>query len=121
LHAELSFECKNLANKDVLSKSDPQVCVEMETAQKSFKFIGKTEKVKDDLNPKFTQTVQLDYFFERVQRLRLTVWDIDANDKDAIGSIECNVGDIMGSRGVIERELVPAGTTKAKAGKIVRL
>lgn len=120
LDSELSFECVKLANKDTLSKSDPQVVVELEISPNVYKIIGKTEVIRDCLNPKFLTAVGVDYLFERIQRLKLTVWDIDRDDADEIGSITCTLADIMGSRGVLERELTAGGTTAVgKAGKIV--
>ncbi len=71
-----------LKNKDVLSKSDPQVVVFMKKrpAQYSPQIqsvhampwveIARTEIVKDDLNPNFATPIVLDYFFEEVQPIK---------------------------------------------------
>jgi hypothetical protein len=77
-HVELSFECNGLANLDVLSKSDPQVFIFMQPrGSTNYDLIGKTEMLKDTLNPKFAKSVLCDYFFEETQRLRVVVLDID--------------------------------------------
>ena len=41
--------------------------------------VGKTEVLKDNLNPKFEKKFELDYFFEEVQSLRFEIQDIDGN------------------------------------------
>lgn len=60
----LNISCKNLANMDVLSKSDPQVFVFLVDAQQNETLIDKTEKIQNDLNPKFGKTILMDYRFE---------------------------------------------------------
>ena len=55
----LNISCKNLANMDVLSKSDPQVFVFLVDAQQNETLIDKTEKIQNDLNPKFGKTISL--------------------------------------------------------------
>jgi hypothetical protein len=39
--------------------------------------VGKTEEIKDTLNPKFSKSVTIDYYFEEVQKMRFVVVDID--------------------------------------------
>jgi hypothetical protein len=80
--------CQNnsraLADTDVFSKSDP-VCVldEWRPAlrgglpgqQMQWVEVGRTEVIDNNLNPEWSRKFQLDYFFERVQRLRFRVYD----------------------------------------------
>src|SRR5947209_9830209 len=69
---ELKISCKDLADLDYLSKSDPQVILLMKDARtrkwKSTPY--KTEVVTNDLNPKFVTGFIIDYFFEEFQQLR---------------------------------------------------
>ena len=58
--------------------------------------IGRTEKIKNCLNPKFSKTFVIDYYFEMVQRLKFCVYDIDNNtydlgDDDFLGELECTL------------------------------
>jgi len=39
--------------------------------------VGQTEVVADNLNPQFLTTVNIDYFFEQQQNLRLDIYDAD--------------------------------------------
>ena len=48
--------------------------------------IGKTEMIKECLNPIFRTTLKVDFIFEKVQMLRFDVLDIDKKGKhDMIG------------------------------------
>jgi hypothetical protein len=50
---ELHFSCDALKNMDRLSKSDPQVYVYLQDPRtKVWSEVGKTEVIKDNLNPK---------------------------------------------------------------------
>ena len=62
---------------------------------------GRTEWIKNTLNPSFTKTFQMDYRFEEVQYLRFSVYDIDNStsgleDDDFLGLIECTLGEVCG-------------------------
>lgn len=62
---ELSIACKGLKNLDVLSKSDPQVVMYMrENSNTAWYEVGRTEMINDNLNPKFTRSIVVDYRFE---------------------------------------------------------
>jgi hypothetical protein len=51
---------------DLLSKSDPEVHVYIrDSRQPNFAFVGKTEMIENNLNPDFTKTFVLDYYFEK--------------------------------------------------------
>ncbi|XP_045581544.1 copine-8 isoform X3 [Procambarus clarkii] len=102
---ELTIEAKNLKNRDVLSKSDPLCILYMkETGQDSFYEVGRTEMIKDSLNPQWVRAIEVDYRFEERQILKFSVYDWDSkstnpDDQDSLGSVECSLGEIMGSQG----------------------
>ncbi|CAG7827791.1 unnamed protein product, partial [Allacma fusca] len=76
---EISIACRNLADKDLLSKSDPMCVVfNRPPGSRSWVQMLRTEIVKDDLNPEFVTKVVLDYRFEQVQALRFEVYDVDS-------------------------------------------
>ncbi|MBN3287034.1 CPNE3 protein, partial [Polyodon spathula] len=61
--------------------------------------VGRTEQVKNCLNPQFAKKFVIDYYFELVQKLKFGVYDIDnktidLSDDDFLGEIECTVGQI---------------------------
>ncbi|KAF9433844.1 Copine-8 [Entomortierella beljakovae] len=98
----------NLVNRDGFGKSDPQVFIYLfdnQTNSWGRKPIGKTERIKDNLNPEFVKGVEMDYRFETVQRLRFVVYDIDEkdsdnfNDQDFQGEAVTELGNIFGARG----------------------
>ena len=90
---------------DYFSKSDP-MCVMYTQDLKSKKYLqfGKTETIYDNLNPEFTTTFKISYFFEEAQNLRFEVYDIDSESKnlkdhDFIGYAELTLGEIVGAPG----------------------
>ena len=94
---ELYMRCKNLADLDVFSKSDP-LCVVSEFNQNSMKWVklGQTEQILDDLNPIFRTRFTLNYFMEQNQRLKFELIDADgAGDYDYIGEVTTTLNAIM--------------------------
>lgn len=53
----------------------------------------------NNLNPTFTKPIDIDYHFEKVQKLQFSVFDIDnetskLDDDDFLGHMECNLGQV---------------------------
>lgn len=51
------------------------------------------------LDPKFSKTFVIDYYFEMVQKLRFELYDIDSDDcsvqeADFLGELECTLGQV---------------------------
>ena len=95
---ELYFQCKNLKDMDTFSKSDPQLVVSMSMPAfrqnaAQWNEIWKSEVIDNNLNPIFSKTLEMDYIFERTQKLRIEVRDIDNNSFDLIGSAEFEIGE----------------------------
>lgn len=100
---ELSISCENLLDKDVFSKSDPLCALLLNTGGNQWVEIGRTEMVKNCLDPKFSKKFLLDYYFEQVQKLKFGVYDIDnetfdLGDDDFLGEIECTLGQIVSGK-----------------------
>lgn len=100
---KLYISGRNLKNMDVFSKSDP-LCVIFEKAQDSEEWfeIGRTEFIKDSLNPNFERAIDVDYFFEKTQNLRFEFIDDDGGDSDdpyydIIGAVMMPLSNIMSS------------------------
>lgn len=60
---------------------------------------GRTERVGNNLNPEFSKSISMNYYFEMVQKLKFTVYDVDnetkkLNDDDYLGSMECTLGQV---------------------------
>ncbi|XP_059147817.1 copine-3-like [Physella acuta] len=96
---EIQLECKNLLNKDLLSKSDPCAALYTLCAGKWEEY-GRTENIKNNLNPKFAKTFVINYFFEEVQKLLIAVYDIDnvspqLTDDDFLGQLETTLGQLV--------------------------
>ncbi|KAJ3004088.1 Copine-5 [Thoreauomyces humboldtii] len=103
---ELRISCRHLLNKDILSKSDPQVVVYTASPFRGGTWVehARTELVKDNLNPNFAKPILIDYLFEEVQPLRFVVIDVDdpsrvVANQDLLGTYECTLADIVSSSG----------------------
>ena len=99
MKVELYISCRKLKDLDVFSKSDPIVHMLSwnERSRQWVKF-GETELINNNLNPDFKKSFQVNYSFEKQQKLRFNVWDKDINDMEEIGYLETSMGSIMGAR-----------------------
>ncbi|XP_055086168.1 copine-3-like isoform X1 [Periophthalmus magnuspinnatus] len=114
----LSISCENLMDMDAFSKSDPLCVLYVSTSGAQWCEIGRTEKIMNCLNPKFSKCFLVDYYFEMVQKLKFEVYDIDTEnsslvDADFLGQLECTLGQIVSSRKftkpLLLRDKRPAG------------
>ena len=71
---QLFISCKNLADKDAITKSDPYVEIYANDG-----LVTSTEHIPDDLNPSF-KPVELEYQFGRTQNLKIVVKDDDLRE-----------------------------------------
>lgn len=65
--------------------------------------VERTERIKNCLNPVFSKTFIIDYYFEVVQKLKFGIYDIDnktieLSDDDFLGECECTLGQVSISR-----------------------
>lgn len=97
---EMTLSCRNLLNKDILSKSDPYCMVQMKDSwTEKFVEIGRTETVNDNLNPEWVKKFIISYNFETVQKMRFEVWDVDPDGKDFLGQFETTLAEIVAFSG----------------------
>lgn len=62
----LSISCRQLVDLDTFSKSDPEVHVFIKNSKAAnYIKIGKTEMILNNLNPDFTTTFTIDFYFEK--------------------------------------------------------
>ncbi|XP_033745300.1 copine-8-like isoform X2 [Pecten maximus] len=102
---EISVACKNLRDKDAFSKSDPIVVVfTKDVRTNSYYELGRSEMVKNCLNPQFVKKFTMNYFFEESQKLKFEVYDVDSPSQrldahDFLGRLECTLGEIVSALG----------------------
>ncbi|KAJ8301601.1 hypothetical protein KUTeg_020588 [Tegillarca granosa] len=100
----------------------PATQVEISVSCRSF--FGRTEMIKDNLNPDFVKKFVMNYFFEESQKLKFEIYDVDAQTTrldahDFLGRIECTLGEIVGSpSGKFEKPL--SGPVKNNGQIIIR-
>ncbi|XP_057559935.1 copine-1 isoform X2 [Hippopotamus amphibius kiboko] len=100
---QLSISCDHLIDKDIGSKSDPLCVLLQDVGGGNWAELGRTERVRNCSSPEFSKTLQLEYHFETVQKLRFGIYDIDnktpeLGDDDFLGGAECSLGQIVSSR-----------------------
>mmetsp|Transcript_5176 Transcript_5176/g.9026 ORF Transcript_5176/g.9026 Transcript_5176/m.9026 type:complete len:682 (-) Transcript_5176:1507-3552(-) len=120
---QMMFSCRNLINRDTFSKSDPLLVVRMNGVE-----AGRTEVVRDNLNPDFIKAIEIVYRFEERQLLEIDVVDVDSEysaanvqaidlkKQDYLGSSSVVVGEIIGSLGMTK--LVPIKVPQAFQNRV---
>ena len=102
MKVQLSISGIKLKSLDIFSKSDPRCSVyELErSALFADKWVlrGQTEVLNNQQNPDFAQTITLDYYFEKTQKLKFVMEDVDGNSFDKIGSVKTTIAAIMGKK-----------------------
>ncbi|KAK7102330.1 copine-8-like [Littorina saxatilis] len=102
---EISVQCRNLKNKDTFSKSDPMCVLQMRNSKtRQPHEVGRTEVIKDTLDPNFVKKFVVDYFFEERQILMFSIYDVDSTSQnlenhDFLGKFECSLGELVSSPG----------------------
>uniref|UniRef100_A0A8C6LXG4 Copine-3 n=1 Tax=Nothobranchius furzeri TaxID=105023 RepID=A0A8C6LXG4_NOTFU len=109
---ELTISCENLMDMDFFSKSDPVCALFLYTPDSIWYELGRTETIQNCLNPKFSKKFVVDYYFETVQRLKFSVYDIDNDshdlndcDHDFLGEFECTLGQVSFTSYAVEKPL----------------
>ena len=112
---------------DFLTKSDP-LCIVFEKAQETNEWfeIGRTEFIKDTLDPDFERAIDIDYYFEKTQTLRFEFIDDDGGDSDdpyydIIGSAQTTMSSIMSTKGqTLSKPLLVPGRRQQRGMVILR-
>uniref|UniRef100_A0A671NWZ6 Copine-3 n=1 Tax=Sinocyclocheilus anshuiensis TaxID=1608454 RepID=A0A671NWZ6_9TELE len=116
---ELSISCNNLLDKDVGSKSDPLCVLLQSIGDDKWAEVERTERVKNCQDPEFSTKLHIDYHFEKVQKLKFGIYDIDnksvnLSDDDFLGGFECTLGQIVSSRKISRPLQLKAGKPAGK-------
>ncbi|VDL81179.1 unnamed protein product [Nippostrongylus brasiliensis] len=103
----LTVRASQLPDLDVLTKSDP-MCVAYQfvgrlTGNGRWQEVGRTETLKNTLNPEWATQIRVEYLFEEKQTMRFEVYDIDSKSTqlsahDFVGRIECELAEIVSNR-----------------------
>ncbi|XP_030042611.1 copine-6 [Microcaecilia unicolor] len=97
---ELRVSCKNLLDRDTLSKPNPCVVLKM-YSEGQCNEVDKTEVIKNNLSPVYSKIFAVDYYFEEMQNLLFEVYDaedstsVGTRDDCFLGSTECTLGQIV--------------------------
>ncbi|XP_070575091.1 copine-5-like [Ptychodera flava] len=101
VEVELSVSARKIRNRDLLSISDP-MCIMYTKRPCSDVFVehGRTESVKDDIDPDFVTKLKIDYFHKEKQILKFELYDKDSPSGDLrrhdyLGHVICTLEDIV--------------------------
>ncbi|XP_021272652.1 copine-1-like, partial [Numida meleagris] len=89
--------CRRLLDRDVGSKSDPLCVLLQDEGGCRWAELDRTERIKNCQDPEFSKKLLVDYYFEKVQKLKFGAYDIDnksaeLTDDDFLGGMECTLG-----------------------------
>lgn len=102
---QISLSAHKLADRDLTSKSDPLAVVFMyDVPTKKWYEAGRTESIRDNLNPEWATKIDADYFFEEEQKVRIEIYDKDTNSSklkhhDFLGKAETKLSVLISSKG----------------------
>ncbi|WAR07800.1 CPNE9-like protein [Mya arenaria] len=96
---EILVSCTGLTNPDTCTKSDP-ICVLFYKHFGQWREVGRTEAIKNTLNPKFVGSFVLDFDPSLLQNFMFSVYDIDhrspeLHHHDFVGSVELSSLDLV--------------------------
>ncbi|PAA61237.1 hypothetical protein BOX15_Mlig019106g2 [Macrostomum lignano] len=115
---EISVSCRNLPDRDVTSKSDPQCVLFLrQPGTSNFQEIGRTEKLNNTLDPEFSHRFIVDFMFEERQLVKFQIYDLDSpsarlSEHDFLGELETSIGELV-SRRRFETTLSKTGHKKS--------
>ncbi|KAG5190400.1 Copine-domain-containing protein [Tribonema minus] len=129
---QLSISCSMLRNKDKASLSDPFAVVYLMADSGHWTEVGRTEVVANSLSPEFVKLILVTYHFEKVQRLRVEIYDADSafktadatdrlqlDKQDFQGYAEITIAEIIGRKGQCwEGDLVKGKPPTAGRGRV---
>lgn len=116
---ELYFSARNLKKMDMMSNTDCKIVLYSKNpTNQQTQLIDETETINNNLNPDFTKSFVLDYFFERHQHYYVKCLDVEnsAGTKyEDIGAVEFELGSVVGSRqNMVILDIVKKGKTNGK-------
>ena len=102
----LYLSCKNLPNLDYGSETDPFIRVYIredngkeDVADSDWNLLGQTETQQNVLNPQFTDTIKLNYYFQRKQIVKFECYNADAGGaEELVGKAEALMSEIMSEK-----------------------
>lgn len=116
---QLSISCRNLINTDNFSKSDPYALLLIKTEkEKKWQKVGQTETSWNDLNPDFTTTFNVNYFFEKKQILRIEIYDYNETNPVCMGLLDLPLNRLLTANKQMVRDVLKTNHGK-QAGKII--
>eukprot|EP00094_Tigriopus_californicus_P005011 TCALIF_04825-PA protein Name:"Similar to Gusb Beta-glucuronidase (Mus musculus)" AED:0.10 eAED:0.10 QI:0/0/0/0.71/1/1/7/0/1725 len=115
---EISVACQKLADRDLTSKSDPFCVLFEQSGNQEWRELGRTETLRDCLDPVWQTKFVVDYRFEERQVLKFQVYDHDTESKnlkkqDFLGGLEITLGKLVAAPGRRFVSIMKEGPSKS--------
>jgi len=111
---EISISARNLLNRDIVSKSDPQ-CIVYQFNGSQYQEICRTEVIKDNLNPDWVKKVVIPYQFNVKQQLRFEIFDYDPyTQNEFLGRADLTLAEVVAANKGIYRQTLKTGSQSFK-------
>jgi len=116
VRVEIAVTCSNLVQRDRFARNVEPLCIlyVKSRGSRQWKEVGRTEKLHNTLNPEWSQTLVLDYYFEEKQCLKFSVFDWksessaeDPYNQDSMGTMECTLAEVIAAKGRFDRGMAP--------------
>ena len=98
----------------IIGTSDPFAVVTRIATQigTQAEVLGKTEIIKNSLNPEWTKVFVFDYELGKTTKVAVTIFDeVKKNDNKPMGSAVFDVGELLGARGNTKARRIKGGGT----------
>lgn len=111
MRLELSIWCHGLKDKDLLSQSDPVCILHVKNEKGNWVELGRTEVVKNNPDPVWKNTIQIDYDADSPpQLLKFEIFDWDTKSRNSYKQ------DFLGMREVALKQIVASEDMRFAAG-----
>ncbi|KAK3246807.1 hypothetical protein CYMTET_43672, partial [Cymbomonas tetramitiformis] len=106
---EIHVSAEGLRNTDKFSKSDP-FCVLYTQEKGQWVEVGRTEVIGNNLSPKFVKSFHMNFFFERLQPMRISL--LDADDSAESSRLNLQKQDFLGEAEFMLSQLAASSSCK---------
>jgi hypothetical protein len=105
---ELFFSARNLKNREILCKNHVFCIILLQDPDQHYFEVARTGIRKNTLNPNWKESVVLDFYFEKYQKIAFEVYAQGKKDFYNLGDVSTTLGDLAG-QGVNILKLDPGG------------
>lgn len=115
---EIYLSARNLKKMDIMSNTDCKMLLFSKQPNNALTLIGETETINNNLNPNFTTSFCIDFYFERHQFFQVQCLDVENKSEtkyEEMGIFEFELGKVAGSpNNMLILDIMKKGKTNGK-------